>query len=106
MMSDAMKINDVLHAVSTAELSAKSYIPTAAVAAAAAADTTIEGCYLCHLNNHQDQILLCEHCNGEYHTYCLRPPLKSIPDYDWYCGKEISHIALFLFFDFIFCNLS
>ena len=53
----------------------------------AAADTKIEGCYLCRLNNHQDQILLCEHCNGEYHTYCLQPPLKSIPEYDWYCGK-------------------
>lgn len=54
----------------------------------------IEGCYLCHLNLHQDQILLCEHCNGEYHTYCLQPPLQSVPEHDWYCGTLMSQFIL------------
>jgi PHD-finger len=49
----------------------------------------VDGCYVCHLNNNQDQILLCERCNGEYHTYCLQPPLVSVPELDWYCGTFI-----------------
>ena len=48
----------------------------------------IEGCYICHQNTFQDKILLCERCNGEYHLFCLQPPLLSVPDNDWYCGKE------------------
>ena len=31
------------------------------------------------------QILLCDKCDAAYHTACLRPPLMSIPDGDWFC---------------------
>ena len=31
------------------------------------------------------QILLCDSCDGGYHTACLRPPLMLIPDGDWFC---------------------
>ena len=55
----------------------------------------IEGCYICLLNDHQDQILLCERCNGEYHTYCLQPPLQSVPEHDWYCGTFIQQSFCF-----------
>jgi PHD-finger len=66
---------------------------TAGVAAGVAAEdvvVVVEGCYICHLNNHQNQILLCDHCNGEYHIYCLQPPLLSIPENGWYCRTSIS----------------
>ncbi len=29
--------------------------------------------------------ILCDLCDGEYHTYCLSPPLAEIPDFDWFC---------------------
>eukprot|EP00978_Attheya_sp_CCMP212_P011568 scaffold28619_cov44-Attheya_sp.AAC.1 len=33
-----------------------------------------------------ENILLCDSCDGEYHTFCLDPPLEHVPvDEDWYC---------------------
>lgn len=43
------------------------------------------GCLVCGQNNDEDKILLCETCDGEYHFYCLKPPLRKIPEGDWYC---------------------
>ena len=45
------------------------------------------GCLVCGLDNDHANILLCERCNDEYHTYCLRPALNSVPDGDWFCGE-------------------
>jgi hypothetical protein len=45
------------------------------------------GCLVCGIDRDHTNILLCEGCNGEYHTYCLLPPLKSIPQDDWFCGE-------------------
>ena len=44
------------------------------------------GCLACGLDNDHANMLLCELCNGEYHTYCLNPPLKGVPEGEWYCG--------------------
>jgi hypothetical protein len=30
-------------------------------------------------------MLLCDHCDAAYHTYCLNPPLTDIPDGNWIC---------------------
>ena len=30
-------------------------------------------------------MLLCDSCNRGYHTYCLKPALRSIPAGDWFC---------------------
>jgi hypothetical protein len=46
----------------------------------------MSGCFVCKLDNDHSNLLLCEGCNGEYHTYCLTPKLKAIPKDDWYCG--------------------
>jgi hypothetical protein len=46
----------------------------------------LSGCFVCKLDNDHSNLLLCEGCNGEYHTYCLTPKLKAIPKDDWYCG--------------------
>lgn len=43
------------------------------------------GCFVCKKNNQQDLILLCDGCDGEYHTYCVKPPLRRIPDDEWFC---------------------
>lgn len=43
------------------------------------------GCLICATNDNEEQILLCEHCDGEYHTYCVL--LDGIPEGEWFCGK-------------------
>ena len=32
-------------------------------------------------------MLICDHCNQGYHMSCLQPPLKEVPDDDWYCPQ-------------------
>ncbi|KAL9186590.1 hypothetical protein ACHAXT_005828 [Thalassiosira profunda] len=46
-----------------------------------------EGCKVCHLDVDHANLLLCESCNDEYHTYCLNPPLESVPEGDFFCDK-------------------
>jgi len=70
--------------------------PKAARAAPAASTTTVttssnghdeEGCRVCHKDDNHAYLLLCEACNDEYHTYCLNPPLESVPEGDFFCDK-------------------
>lgn len=44
------------------------------------------GCLICKKEDNEDKILLCETCEGEYHTYCLQPALPLVPEGDWFCG--------------------
>mmetsp|Transcript_15921 Transcript_15921/g.33627 ORF Transcript_15921/g.33627 Transcript_15921/m.33627 type:complete len:488 (+) Transcript_15921:82-1545(+) len=48
---------------------------------------TDEGCKVCHRDIDHPNLLLCEACNDEYHTYCLDPPLTSVPEGDFFCDK-------------------
>ena len=43
------------------------------------------GCRSCFGKHDDDNLLLCDGCNQEWHTYCLNPPLTSIPSNNWYC---------------------
>lgn len=45
------------------------------------------GCFVCKRNDQQDLILLCDGCDGEYHTFCVSPPLRKIPDSEWFCDE-------------------
>ncbi len=45
------------------------------------------GCLACGEDDDHANLLLCEGCNAEYHTYCLSPPLRSVPAGDWFCGE-------------------
>lgn len=45
------------------------------------------GCLICGNDDDHNNLMLCEGCNDEYHTYCLDPPLDAVPHDDWYCGK-------------------
>lgn len=47
-----------------------------------------EGCRICKKDDDHANVLLCEKCDAEYHIYCLKPPLESIPDGEWFCGKS------------------
>ena len=42
-------------------------------------------CKICRRGKDEEYLLLCDKCDRGYHTYCLVPPLKSIPKTDWFC---------------------
>lgn len=47
-------------------------------------DAEVEDCRLC--GRHTDEVMLeCDDCLGGFHLGCLRPPLKRVPDGDWFC---------------------
>jgi len=45
-------------------------------------------CKICKTENSEtdDQLLLCDRCDQGYHTFCLDPPMTTIPPDKWYCG--------------------
>ncbi|KAL2559750.1 Methyl-CpG-binding domain-containing protein 9 [Forsythia ovata] len=42
-------------------------------------------CKVCGMDKDDDNVLLCDRCDSEYHRYCLNPPLLRIPEGNWYC---------------------
>ncbi|KAF1847972.1 PHD transcription factor-like protein [Cucurbitaria berberidis CBS 394.84] len=44
-------------------------------------------CETCGTDNDPSNILLCDSCDAGYHGYCLDPPIKGIPAYDWHCAR-------------------
>ncbi|XP_067132967.1 bromodomain adjacent to zinc finger domain protein 1A isoform X2 [Centruroides vittatus] len=42
-------------------------------------------CKICRRKGDGENMLLCDECNRGFHLYCLKPPLKEIPQGDWYC---------------------
>ncbi|KAK9864489.1 hypothetical protein WJX84_007928, partial [Apatococcus fuscideae] len=46
-----------------------------------------EGCCVCWADEDRARILLCDSCDGEYHLYCLEPPLSEAPPGNWYCPQ-------------------
>lgn len=67
---------------------------TSSAAASSSLDEVLEkstimgtgGCLICKQDNDHAKLMLCEGCNGEYHIYCLNPPLEDVPEDDWFCG--------------------
>ncbi|CAG8500005.1 11648_t:CDS:1 [Paraglomus brasilianum] len=43
------------------------------------------GCYECGGKDDEPQTIVCDECQYYFHLYCLKPPLKSVPEGDWYC---------------------
>ena len=58
------------------------------------------GCLICGNDDDHNNLMLCEGCNDEYHTYCLSPPLPEVPHDDWYCG-ELLWLFHYCFVDII-----
>ncbi|XP_032803857.2 bromodomain adjacent to zinc finger domain protein 1A isoform X3 [Petromyzon marinus] len=42
-------------------------------------------CRICRRKRDAECMLLCDGCDRGHHTYCLRPPVKTIPQGDWFC---------------------
>ncbi|KAL0334194.1 UNVERIFIED_CONTAM: Methyl-CpG-binding domain-containing protein 9 [Sesamum angustifolium] len=57
-------------------------------------------CKVCGMDKDDDNVLLCDKCDSEYHRYCLNPPLLRIPEGNWYCpscvvGQSVSCTAAY-----------
>ena len=42
-------------------------------------------CLVCNKEDNEDFLIICVKCNGNCHTYCLKPALKEVPRGDWHC---------------------
>ncbi|RZF44988.1 hypothetical protein LSTR_LSTR001949 [Laodelphax striatellus] len=42
-------------------------------------------CRICRRVSNPESMLLCDMCNKGHHMYCLKPPLKKVPEGDWFC---------------------
>lgn len=45
-----------------------------------------KSCLVCQSKNDEDKIVYCNYCDRGYHTFCCDPPLKNIPEDNWYCN--------------------
>ena len=44
-------------------------------------------CEVCRYPHNEHIMLLCDSCGRGFHTYCLVPPLESVPEGDWICSE-------------------
>lgn len=42
-----------------------------------------EGCDICHEDEQEDLLMICDHCSKFYHTYCVG--IEQVPISHWYC---------------------
>ena len=48
-------------------------------------------CEVCKRGHDDAHLLLCD-CGKAFHTYCLRPPLKTVPTGEWRCPSCITNV--------------
>lgn len=48
-------------------------------------------CAVCRKGGDGPKMLLCDECNVGMHMYCLDPPLKRVPQSEWYCPKCLAN---------------
>nr|CAI5853739.1 unnamed protein product [Callosobruchus analis] len=44
-------------------------------------------CCVCGGKEDWESTILCDECDDGYHLTCLKPPLESVPDEEWYCPE-------------------
>ncbi|KAF8468142.1 PLU-1-like protein-domain-containing protein [Kalaharituber pfeilii] len=58
-----------------------------------------EKCETCGRGTDNVNMLICDGCDHGYHTYCLDPVVKNIPERDWYCNRCLVGTGEFGFAD-------
>ena len=48
-------------------------------------------CEMCGKASDPSRLLLCDDCDVSYHTYCLDPPLHTVPKGGWKCKWYKTH---------------
>ncbi|KAF6205838.1 hypothetical protein GE061_020012 [Apolygus lucorum] len=44
-------------------------------------------CEVCSQHDREHEMLLCDRCEAGYHLDCLTPPLREVPDGNWFCPR-------------------
>lgn len=44
-------------------------------------------CSICNSGSNEENMLLCDRCDLGYHMNCLDPPLKALPEGNWFCAN-------------------
>lgn len=50
-------------------------------------------CQECLRANREDQMLMCDFCDMTYHMDCLKPPLRRVPEGDWFCSACVRELS-------------
>lgn len=48
---------------------------------------------MCTSPEDPDLTLICDRCESAFHTYCVTPPLSTVPEGSWYCPKCMMHLT-------------
>eukprot|EP01103_Thecamoeba_quadrilineata_P008769 TRINITY_DN1849_c0_g1_i2.p1 TRINITY_DN1849_c0_g1~~TRINITY_DN1849_c0_g1_i2.p1 ORF type:complete len:722 (+),score=125.62 TRINITY_DN1849_c0_g1_i2:161-2326(+) len=48
---------------------------------------TSDICEVCWKGGDDELMLLCDRCNGGYHTFCLSPKVQAVPKEEWFCPE-------------------
>ena len=56
----------------------------------------MQTCGICSKGDNEAILLLCSACERACHIYCDNPPLREVPEGDWYCHKCRGATVLFL----------
>ncbi len=48
-------------------------------------------CEVCKDPGDEERLLFCENCDKGFHTFCLEPPLETVPEDLWYCKVCAKH---------------
>ncbi|RLN56226.1 hypothetical protein BBJ28_00014137 [Nothophytophthora sp. Chile5] len=43
------------------------------------------GCSICGSNGNNEELLLCDRCDGEIHMHCSTPDITELPEGEWFC---------------------
>ncbi|KAL1523034.1 hypothetical protein AB1Y20_017996 [Prymnesium parvum] len=54
----------------------------------------VYNCRVCFCGDDAETILLCDSCDSGYHMHCLSPPLRTVPEGDWYCPDCAPTVSL------------
>ncbi len=53
-----------------------------------------DGCQYCRMDVGHENTLVCDGCDREYHLGCMNPPIRVVPEGDWYCTQCRTSIIL------------
>ena len=44
-------------------------------------------CSVCEEEGQESKLMFCDCCDRAFHTYCLNPPMRRVPEGSWMCDE-------------------